>query len=157
MPYRSELQKSIKHQSEEKLMALQAQGLVQDCTRPGRAELRAGIKPFCVLKNYPSEPTRRVCPPCSNNSRRSSAYTSFLAKTGKDKIKYEILEDNIKILENKNKVLADANKEQFLQIEHYKFQLQNLQHQLEECRSSLNRAMYCYEIEYESNQHYKNL
>jgi hypothetical protein len=104
MPYRSELQKSIKHQSEEKLMALQAQGLVQDCTRPGRAELRAGIKPFCVLKNYPSEPTRRVCPPCSNNSRRSSAYTSFLAKTGKDKIKYEILEDNIKILENKNKV-----------------------------------------------------
>ena len=103
MPYRSELQKTIELQREEKLMALQAQGLVQDCTRPGRAELRAGIKPFCALKNYPIEPTRKVCPPCSNNSQRSRAYNSFLAKTGKDKIKYEILEDNIKILENNKK------------------------------------------------------
>jgi hypothetical protein len=87
----------------------------------------------------------------------SLIHTSFQAKTGKDKIKYEIYEDNIKILENKNKALAEANKEQFLQLEHCRYQLQNLQHQLEECRSSLNRAMYCYEIEYESNQHYKNL
>ena len=131
-------------------MALQAQGLVQQCIRPGRTELKTGIKPFCALKNYPSEPTKRVCPPCRKHSQRSSAYTSFKAKTRKDKIKYKIYEDNIKILENKNKVLAEANKEQFLQ-------LQNLQQQLDECRSSLNRAMYCYEIEYESNQHYKNL
>ena len=157
MPYRSELQKSITLQREEKLMALQAQGLVQDCIRPGRTELKTGIKPFCVLKNYPSEPTKKICPPCRKHSQRSSAYTSFQAKTGKDKIKYEIYEENIKILENKNKVLAEANKEQFLQLEHCRYQLQNLQHQLKECHSSLNRAMYCYEIEYESNQHYKNL
>ena len=157
MPYRSELQKSITLQREEKLMALQAQGLVQQCIRPGRKELKTGIKPSCALKNYPSEPTKRVCLPCRKHSWRSSAYTSFRAKTRKDKIKYKIYEDNIKILENKNKVLAEANKEQFLQLEHCRYQLQNLQHQLEECRSSLNRAMYCYEIEYESNQHYKNL
>ena len=131
-------------------MALQAQGLVQQCIRPGRKELKTGIKPSCALKNYPSEPTKRVCLPCRKHSWRSSAYTSFRAKTRKDKIKYKIYEDNIKILENKNKVLAEANKEQFLQ-------LQNLQQQLDECRSSLNRAMYCYEIEYETNQHYKNL
>jgi hypothetical protein len=142
MPYRSKQQKLNDLQRTKALMALQAQGLVQACSRPGRAELRAGIKPFCVLKNLQIEPTRKVCPPCRNNSRRSKAYNSFLAKTGKDKIKREILEENIKI--------ADTNKEQSLQIE-------NLQQQLEECRSSLNEAMFCYGVEYESNQHYKNL
>jgi hypothetical protein len=150
MPYRSKQQKLNDLQRTKALMALQAQGLVQACSRPGRAELRAGIKPFCVLKNLQIEPTRKVCPPCRNNSRRSKAYNSFLAKTGKDKIKREILEENIKILEINNKNLADTNKEQSLQIE-------NLQQQLEECRSSLNEAMFCYGVEYESNQHYKNL
>ena len=150
MPYRSKQQKLSDLQRTKELLALQAQGFVQACTRPGRAELRAGIKPFCALKNLQIEPTRKVCPPCSNNKRGSKAYNSSLAKTGKEKIKHEIMEENTKILEINNKKLAETIMEQSLQIE-------NLQQQLEECRSSLNRAMFCYGVEYESNQHYRNL
>ena len=164
MPYQSELQKPMILQREEKLLELQVQGLIKDCIRPNKTQRKLGILPECKIKNYPSEPTKKVCPPCRKHSQRSSAYTSFLAKIGKEKIRNEIYEDTIKVLENKNIELADANRQQeeeirkqSLQLEHYQRQLQNYQHQLEECRSSLNRAMFCYEMEYENNQLYKDL
>ena len=92
------------------------------------------------------------------------AYTSVQAKARKEKIKLELFEDSIKALEVNNKKLAKADKckdeeikMQVLQYEHCQRLLNNYQHQLDECWSSLKGAMTCYEIEFKSHQITKNL